>query len=210
MRVPCESSSSAQLPARAPSTCAHILCTQGQNAVLGAKVGSHVFWGPTDQSYTYGVWVGVAAAVCAAAAACACAAICAPPRRPPPPPARTTVDVRRATGSSSAEYLRQLSMSQCSNGVFINDPKGLFILRWYREEKGDGTPPDGLRYQSEQSVQVLQADERQRLGGLPLDQQLPDHQQGVPEEALPPASLLFSLHHEKDGGTGGRVETEYV
>ena len=67
----------------------------------------------------------------------------------------------------------------------------------------------------EQSVQVLQADERQRWGGLPLDQQLPDHQQGVPEEALQPASLLFSqcgrqedgdVHHEKDGGTGGRVE----
>ena len=62
----------------------------------------------------------------------------------------------------------------------------------------------------------LQADERQRWGGLPLDQQLPDHQQGVPEEALPPASLLFSqcgrqedgdVHHEEDGGTGGRVET---
>ena len=58
--------------------------------------------------------------------------------------------------------------------------------------------------------------ERQRWGGLPLDQQLPDHQQGVPEEALPPASLLFSqcgrqedgdVHHEEDGGTGGRVET---
>ena len=35
-----------------------------------------------------------------------------------------------------------------SNGVFINDPKGLFILRWYREVKGDGTPPDGPRYQN--------------------------------------------------------------
>ena len=32
-----------------------------------------------------------------------------------------TVDARRATGSS---------MSQRSNGAFINDPKGLFILRW--------------------------------------------------------------------------------
>ena len=39
-------------------------------------------------------------------------------------------------------------MSQRSNGVFINDPKGLFILRWYREVKGDGTPPDGPRYQN--------------------------------------------------------------
>ena len=71
----------------------------------------------------------------------------------------------------------------------------------------------------EQSVQVLQADERQRWGGLPLDQQLPDHQQGVPEEALHPASLLFSqcgrqedgdVHRAKDGGTGGRVRLEYV
>ena len=31
-------------------------------------------------------------------------------------------------------------MSQRSNGVFINDPKGLFILRWYREVKDDWTP----------------------------------------------------------------------
>ena len=78
----------------------------------------------------------------------------------------------------------------------------------------DGTV-DARRALPEQSVQVLQADERQRWGGLPLDQQLPDHQQGVPEEALHPASLLFSqcgrqedgdVHHEKDGGTGGRVE----
>ena len=71
----------------------------------------------------------------------------------------------------------------------------------------------------EQSVQVLQADERQRWGGLPLVQQLPDHQQGVPEEALHPASLLFSQCGRQEdvvtstmkkmvlGGTGGRVET---
>ena len=57
-----------------------------------------------------------------------------------PLPACHTHTNKRATGSSSAEYLRQLSMSQRSNGVFINDPKGLFILRWYREVKGDGTP----------------------------------------------------------------------
>ena len=34
--------------------------------------------GPYIQPYAYGVWMGVAAAVCAAAAACACAASCAP------------------------------------------------------------------------------------------------------------------------------------
>ena len=42
--------------------------------------------------------------------------------------------------------LRQLLMSQRSNGVFINDPKGPFILRWYREVvKGDGLPPQTAR-----------------------------------------------------------------
>ena len=56
-----------------------------------------------------------------------------------------TVDARRATGSSSAEYLRQLSMSQRSNGVFINDPKGLFILRLYREVKRVTGPPQTAR-----------------------------------------------------------------
>ena len=58
-----------------------------------------------------------------------------PPSVPPPAPAPAppsafpqtpaaagggTVDARRNTGSSSAEYLRQLSMSQRSNGVFIS------------------------------------------------------------------------------------------
>ena len=75
-------------------------------------------------------------------------------------------------------------------------------------------PPQTAR--ATRTEQVLQADERQRWGGLPLDQQLPDHQQGVPEEALHPPSLLFSqcgrqedgdVYHEEDGGTGGRVET---
>ena len=40
-------------------------------------------------------------------------------------------------------------MSQRSSGVFINDPKGLFILRWYREVKRvTGPPADGPRYQN--------------------------------------------------------------
>ena len=76
-------------------------------------------------------------------------------------------------------------MSQRSNGVFIKDPKGLFILRWYREVKGDGTPPDGPRYQN-------RACKYYKLTSDNDGEQLPDHQQGVPEEALQPASLLFS------------------
>ena len=61
------------------------------------------------------------------------------------------VRAHRSTGSSSAEYLRQLLMSQRSNGVFINDPKGLFILRWYREVKGDGTPPEARANRTERA-----------------------------------------------------------
>ena len=57
--------------------------------------------------------------------------------------------------------------------------------------------------QTARAMQVLQADERQRWGGLPLDQQLPDHQLfpqcGRQEDG--------DVHHEEDGGTGGRVET---
>ena len=98
-------------------------------------------------------------------------------------------------------------MSQRSNGVFINDPKGLFILRWYREVKGDGTPPDGPRprYQN-RACKYYKLTSDNDGEAFRLDQQLPDHQQGVPEEALHPASLLFSqcgrqedgdVHHER-------------
>ena len=33
-------------------------------------------------------------------------------------------------------------------GVFINDPKGLFVLRWYKEVDGSGKPLTGRRYQN--------------------------------------------------------------
>ena len=34
------------------------------------------------------------------------------------------------------------------DGVWIDDPKGLFIFRWYREVKADGSPVTGQRYQN--------------------------------------------------------------
>ena len=38
------------------------------------------------------------------------------------------------------------------HGVFIDDPKGLFIFRWYREVKADGSKVTGQRYQNAQTA----------------------------------------------------------
>ena len=47
--------------------------------------------------------------------------------------AKVTVDERRALAGNSANYLLGIDKVYKPNGVFIDDPKGLFILRWYRE-----------------------------------------------------------------------------
>ena len=49
-----------------------------------------------------------------------------------------------------AEYLRQLDKEPRPRGIFIDDPKGLFIFRWYKEVKADGSPVGGRRYQNPQ------------------------------------------------------------
>ena len=52
--------------------------------------------------------------------------------------ARGTVDERRALGGTAASYLLGLDKDYKPNGVFIDDPKGMFILRWYKEVDKDG------------------------------------------------------------------------
>ena len=64
--------------------------------------------------------------------------------------AKGNVDMRRALSSTGAEYLRSLDKEYLPTGVHINDPKGLFIFRWYREVKADGSPVTGQRYQNPQ------------------------------------------------------------
>ena len=61
-----------------------------------------------------------------------------------------TVDSRRALSGTGAEYLRSLEKNYRKDGVWIDDPKGLFIFRWYREVKADGSPVSGQRYQNQQ------------------------------------------------------------
>ena len=63
-----------------------------------------------------------------------------------------TVDARRALSGTGDEYLRLLEKNYRRDGVWINDPKGLFIFRWYREVKSDGLPVTGQRYQNPQTA----------------------------------------------------------
>ena len=63
-----------------------------------------------------------------------------------------TVDSRRALSGTGAEYLRSLEKAYRKDGVWINDPKGLFIFRWYREVKADGSSVTGQRYQNSQTA----------------------------------------------------------
>ena len=64
--------------------------------------------------------------------------------------ARGTVDVRRALGGTAASYLLGLDKDYKPNGVFLDDPKGLFILRWYKEVDKDGKELSG--YQNKEAV----------------------------------------------------------
>ena len=61
-----------------------------------------------------------------------------------------TVDSRRALSGTGAEYLRSLEKNYRKDGVWIDDPKGLFIFRWYRKVKADGSPVSWQRYQNQQ------------------------------------------------------------
>ena len=62
------------------------------------------------------------------------------------------VDSRRALSGTGAEYLRLLEKNYRRDGVWIDDPKGLFIFRWYREVKSDSSPVTGQRYQNPQAA----------------------------------------------------------
>ena len=52
-----------------------------------------------------------------------------------------------AVSGSSAAYLLGLEKEYKPSGVFIDDPKGLFILRWYREVGANGKALAKHKYQ---------------------------------------------------------------
>ena len=53
--------------------------------------------------------------------------------------ARGTVDKARAVGTNAASYLRGLDADERPiKGVHINDPKAMFLLRWYQEVDSKG------------------------------------------------------------------------
>ena len=59
--------------------------------------------------------------------------------------AKGTVDPRRAMAANSSSYLLGLDKEYKSRGVFLDDPKGLFILRWYKEVDKDGNELAGYQ-----------------------------------------------------------------
>jgi hypothetical protein len=61
--------------------------------------------------------------------------------------ARTTgtVDERRAISDRGADYLLGLDKVYKPDGVFIDDPQGVFVLRWYKEVDRDGKELNGYQ-----------------------------------------------------------------
>ena len=54
--------------------------------------------------------------------------------------ARGNVDEKRAVGSGSGSYLASLDADERPlKGVHVDDPKAMFLLRWYQEVDADGT-----------------------------------------------------------------------
>ena len=50
---------------------------------------------------------------------------------------------------NTAEHLLRMEKDYRPGGVYINDPKGVFIFRWYKEVDGEGKAlPTGPRYQN--------------------------------------------------------------
>ena len=49
---------------------------------------------------------------------------------------------------TSPEHLLGLEKDYRPGGVFIDDPKGLFVFRWYKEVDASGNVPNGARYQN--------------------------------------------------------------
>ena len=50
-------------------------------------------------------------------------------------------------GGNATSYLLGLEKDYKPSGVFIDDPKGLFILRWYREVGANGAALEKWEYQ---------------------------------------------------------------
>ena len=54
-----------------------------------------------------------------------------------------TVEQQRAVGGASKDYLLKLDKDYRPAGVYVDDPKGAFIFRWYREVDGAGNLLEG-------------------------------------------------------------------
>lgn len=59
-----------------------------------------------------------------------------------------TVNQNTATGANGSSYLLNLDKTYKPQGIYVDDPKGLFIVRWYTEVDKDGKELINPRYQN--------------------------------------------------------------
>ena len=113
--------------------------------------------------------------------------------------ARGTVDERRAIASTSATYLLGLDKEHYKpKGVFVDDPKGLFILRWYKEVDKDGKELSGFQNPKCAGYKLTSnncGEPFRWTGNVQLISK-----QGVPQEAHQPNA---DLHPEQEGRQDG-------
>ena len=63
--------------------------------------------------------------------------------------ARSAVDKDRAVGSNSAAYLSSLDADErLIKGIHVDDPKAIFLFRWYQEADGEGKVLSGFQNKS--------------------------------------------------------------
>ena len=76
--------------------------------------------------------------------------------------ARTTgtVDERRAISDAGAAYLLGLDKVYKSDGVFIDDPQGVFMLRWYKEVDKHGNELSGYQNKACVGYKLMENNDR--------------------------------------------------
>ena len=75
------------------------------------------------------------------------------------------------------------------NGINIDDPKGVFVLRWYKEVDKAGKELSGFQNKECAGYKLTHDNCGEPFCSL-LDQQRAAHQQGLPQEAHEPDAHL--------------------
>ena len=109
--------------------------------------------------------------------------------------------------ASTNSYLLGLDKVYKPSGVYIDDPKGLFILNSAGTRRSTRTA--GARGLPKPRVLRIPAQARQRRGALSLDGQRANHQQGLPPAQGPAAHVHLEQEGREDGECRRQEEVMY-